>query len=190
MKKCFIYAVLMAMTMSTVSCGSSAKDEAAAAADSARIAQQAVAAAKAAEQARLDSIRQDSIMQDSIKKEQAQAFLAKLPAPRQLLSLGHVDVRNYLKSLGFSGSMKTVYDLGEEGGKGTFSLDAGDGRRCTVIYDSSVYPETIISVTVVGDKEALDAYFNKAKKLRASYYEGATEVTRGGNTVKIRSFGV
>lgn len=131
---------------------------------------------KAAEQARLDSIRQDSIA-----KAENDKFLNALPDPKKIV--WDAKAGKYLKSLGFEGSSKGNEDYAE----GTYTLTMGD-KTCKVHYTSE-FNVGDTEVTITGDDDALDKFYKKASKMKASYEEGGTTVEKKGNTIYISSFG-
>lgn len=147
--------------------------------DSVRIADsiaQVEAAQAAAEQARLDSIRADSI-----KQAEADAFYNKLPDPKKIV--WNEKAGNYLKKLGFSGNTH-----GDEGyAEGTYILTDGD-KTCKVHFTTESNTSDT-EVTITGDDNALEKFYKRASKMRASSFEGGTEVKKKGNTIYISSFG-
>ena len=150
--------------------------------DSARMADsiaQVEAVKAATEQARLDSIRQDSIRADSIAN--AESFYKKLPDPKKIV--WDVNAGKYLKKLGFSGTSHGD-DVNTEG---TFILTEGD-KTCKVHYTTESN-EGDTEVTITGDEDALNKFYKRASKMKATYEEGGKTVEKKGNTVYISSFG-
>lgn len=132
--------------------------------------------AQDAEQARLDSIRQDSIA-----NAQAEEFYKALPDPTKIV--WQLEAGQYLSSLGFKGSTKGQEDERE----GNYTLTMGD-KTCKVHFslDSN---EGEAEITIDGDEAALDKYYKRALKMRATYEEGGTDVTKKGNKIIIHSYG-
>ena len=175
MKKLLLGAIVIFLMASCSGNGASEKANE----DSIRIADsiaQVEAAKVAAEQARLDSIRADSI-----KQVEADAFYNKLPDPKKIVWDGKAG--NYLKKLGFSGNTHGDEDYAE----GTYILTYGD-KTCKVHFTTEPN-EGDTEVTITGDDNALEKFYKRASKMRASYFEGGTEVTKKGNTIYISSYG-
>ena len=113
------------------------------------------------------------------------SFAKSIPNPKKIF--WDENCGKYLKSLGFSGSSRTVMGEYEEMTTGNYSLENGN-KSCTVKFEcGSNYAE--MRVTINGDKAALDAFYKKAKKMAGSGYEWYTEVKKSGNTVKIEGAG-
>lgn len=182
MKKILFLSVSLVSLFLLAACGGNKAEQARQ--DSIRVADSLAAveaARQAAEQARLDSIRQDSIRQDSIAKAEA-AFMKAIPNPKDINWAE--DIGPLLKKRGFVGSTRRG---GEYDYEGTYTLQQGP-KTCTIYFNSwSNGGKT--TVTITGDPAALSNFYNKAKKLKASYFEGGTDVTKSGNTVIIDSFG-
>lgn len=187
-KACGLCAIV---TFAAMSCNNSTKQENAQVQDSAEM--QRLEAAKAdslakvaaaqAEAARIDSLRQDSIQ----KAEKAAEFANHLPDGKKLGSQNGAGMARYLKSLGFKGSYQNLGNEFDEASKGSFSF-ASEDKKCSVSWDQDFNLSTI-RVTITGDAEALQKFYNQAKKLITRYGEGGTDVSLKGNTVVIESFG-
>lgn len=147
--------------------------------DSARISD-SIAQVEAA-QAASEKAHQDSLRADSIQKAEADAFYNKLPDPKKIV--WDVNAGKYLKKLGFSGSSRGD----EESAEGTYTLTDGD-KTCKVHYTTE-FNIGDTEVTITGDEEALNKFYKRASKMKASYEEGGTTVEKKGNTVYISSFG-
>lgn len=130
-----------------------------------------------AEAQRLDSIRQDSIIEaelraiDKREKKAAMDFNKALPDIKKLHDLSVDKQQEYLRNLGFTGSLK--------GDNGEFELSAGT-RRCLVKINSrktdTVKTEEF-STTIEGDPEALKSFYKKTKLLEKQ--------SRGDLTIKV-----
>lgn len=138
-----------------------------------------------AQQAMQDSIRQDSVRND-------EAFANALKALEHLPSSGNLD--KYLKGLGFTGSSKSSvrseYDDAEgfdrevDVQKFNYTLTLGNKSikyqrdiQSTMSWDTDEE-----KVTIEGDEDALNNFYNNARKR-------GDEVTKKGNTVTIFSAG-
>lgn len=147
--------------------------------DSTRIADsiaQVEAEQAAAEQARLDSLRADSI-----KKAEADAFYNKLPDPKKIV--WNNKAGNYLKKLGFSGTTHGDEDYAE----GTYILT--DGNKTCKVHFTTEFNIGETEVTITGDDNAFKKFYKRASKMKATYIEGGTDVTKKGNTIYISSYG-
>lgn len=178
MKKILFGAVAVLLVVSCSGNGNSerSREDSASMADSIAQVEDAKAAA---EQARLDSIHQDSLRADSIAN--AEAFYKKLPDPKKIV--WDANAGKYLKKLGFSGSSHGD----EENAEGTFILTEGN-KTCKVHFTTE-FNVGDTEVTITGDEDALNKFYERASKMKATYEEGGTTVEKKGNTVYISSFG-
>lgn len=185
MKKLLLFALPLAIA---VSCGSSQKkmDDSIRTADSMAAVEADMAQDHAAEEqakAAEEKANMDSIRQDSIAKANDDAFYNSLPDPQKIV--WEPKAGDYLKKLGFQGSTKKGNDESEA--EGSYTLKQGD-KVCNVHFITE-YNVGDTEITINGDEEALNKYYKRAQKMRATYEEGGTTVEKKGNTVFISSFG-
>ncbi|MCH5318686.1 MAG: hypothetical protein J1E38_03125 [Paramuribaculum sp.] len=132
-----------------------------------------------AEAARLDSIRQDSIAK-------AEEFSKALDALKEMTLTENSGKK--LKELGFTGSTRE-----EQSGqvkKLNYTLTVGS-KTCKVSYtvdSTEAYCETE-KITVEGDDEWLEEFYQKSLKRKGGGPEWFCDVTKKGNTVTIESCG-
>lgn len=121
---------------------------------------------------------------DSLDREHAEAFLSKIPDPRGLcqmeLNAGTVD--KYLPTLGYKVT-----------GKNRWELKMGS-RSCTVEQKDTYFEKEgralIYEVTITGDPEALDTYYERAKDLEGTDFGVNYSVEKVGNTVFTQEVGL
>ena len=177
MKKLFFGAVMMLLMASCAEKGSSEK----AREDSARIADsivQAETAKAAAEQARLDSLRTDSI-----KHEEEKLFYNSLPNIKTLAVSDNKKETKYLHSLGFKGAFKEKGMEEDWRADGTFTLEEGQ-RKCIVKAHIDGYYQDY-SITITGDDEAKEKYYNEIKKITRTTYGSPIRTKLKGNTIVV-----
>ena len=121
----------------------------------------------------------------------AKDFYNSLPDPSKIV--WDESAGSYLKTLGFKGTTETTFNGEEDETSGTYTLKMGE-RECIVSFKSlSNYGTT--DITIKGDREALEKYYQRALKLARSYEdeetdgESGTEVTKEGDTITILSYG-
>lgn len=121
---------------------------------------------------------------DSLAQAQAEAFLEKIPDPRGLcymeLTAGTID--KYLPTLGY-----------KVAGKNKWELKAGP-RTCTVEQKDTYFEKDgkalVFEVTVTGDDEALNTYYERAKNLEDTEFGVNYSVEKVGNTVFTQEVGL
>ena len=129
----------------------------------------------------------DSIPEEVVPVSQAEddTFAKSIPNPQKIY--WEEGCGKYLKSLGFSGSTRTVREDYDEWTKGSYSLVDGN-KSCKVSFKCGSNSAEV-KVTIDGDKAALDSFYKKAKKMAGSGYEWYIDVKKSGNTVKIEGGG-
>ena len=128
------------------------------------------------ERKRLDSLRSDSLAKIN---EERKKFMAKIPDPNKILKHPSEDSEKYLKSLGYKGKISPI-DI--EAAQGTFSLRVGN-NSCKMHIGGDECCEFIEAT--ISDKDALNEYYKKAKKLAFKRSDEYCEVSKKGNTVTI-----
>lgn len=143
-----------------------------------------------AESAVADTTAKPAPVIEAVEEEKAKpaedSFAKKIPNPEKIFWKGNCG--KYLKSLGFIGSTKPNYsDDYEDEYSGSYTLSMGN-KKCTVRFECDMHFANV-KVTIIGDNEALNSFYKKAKKLESSGFESGTNVTKSGNTVTIDGFG-
>lgn len=128
------------------------------------------------EKAKLDSFQRDSITKANEEKKK---FLEKIPDPNKILKHYCMDSEKYLQSLGYKGKIKPI-DI--ESAEGNFSYKVGK-YSCKMYLGGDECEEIIIAT--ISDKEALEIYYNKAKKLAFKKKYEYCNVSKKGNKVTI-----
>ena len=124
------------------------------------------------------------VVEEKKAKPVEDSFTKKLPNPNKIF--WNEECGKYLKSLGFTGS--TQYsDYGDYNHSGSYTLSMGN-KKCTVRFECGSNL-AYVKVTIMGDNEALNSFYKKAKRLESSGFESGTDVTKSGNTVTIDGFG-
>lgn len=110
-------------------------------------------------------------------------LLTVLPDPKRLVEEGNPT--QYLRSLGFKGSEKSVQTM--EGGKytGNYSFEAG--YKSITVHWENLLGSDEWDITIKNDDKALEDYYSIAKKQqgRGEYWE--VTVSKTGDTVQICS---
>ena len=120
------------------------------------------------------------VVEEKKAKPVEDSFAKKIPNPDKIF--WEENCGKYLKSLGFTGSLQPSDDDNYDHA-GSYTLSMGN-KKCTVQFECG-FNIAYVKVTIIGDNEALNSFYKKAKGLEFEDVESFTRVTKSGNTVTI-----
>ena len=117
------------------------------------------------------------------KKTEGESFYISLPDIKKLAISDPKKESTYLHSLGFQGSFKEQGMEEDWQANGTFTLQEGQ-RKCVVKAHIDGYYQNY-DITITGDDEAKEKYFNKTKKITRTKYGSPIKTKLKGNTIAV-----
>lgn len=132
-------------------------------------------------EAAVEQVCLDSLRADSIQKKEEKSFYNSLPNIRKLVETEFRKETKYLHSLGFKGSFQERGKEEDWLAEGTFTLEKGQ-RKCVVNAHVDGYSECY-KITITGDDEAKELYYNETKKYTRTKYGTPIKNKLKGNTI-------